>query len=393
MAFSGLADLPLHGGHVPAWLARYMRRLAEALLEALVELYGPDVAVERFSDPFWFQAFNNAIGMDWDSSGSTTVTVGILKQVTWSRPELGIVVLGGKGTRARGVPEEAQKALDTGMLSDRMADEVLRISRLSAKTDSVLLQDGYQLYHHSLIVSEHRVVVVQQGMNVEARMARRYHWMGPLPKSEPTLEPHSGIAAAQRASGIEYDLTARRSIEARKLIPDLIASTHPSRLVEEVARAARILRGDASLETWLGGGSEIAVRARVLRRYYRPQRRPPRHLAVLLRQLHDSSPSSLEELVLAKGVGAAVMRSLALVAELLYGVPVSHKDPATAPIDPFRYAYVVGGKDGVPFPFRRDYAEKVIEFLRSVVEEARLDNKSRQRVLARLERMASMLPR
>ncbi len=394
MPLTGVADLPLHDGHVPPWLAKYMKRMAKAILEVIVELYGPSEFIKRMSDPLWFQAFNNTIGMDWDSSGSTTVTIGIVKQVVRENPGLGIVVAGGKGQASRNTPQELHEAADKGLISSRAAEEAEYASRLAAKTDSVLLQDGYNLYHHAVLVSEDGLwTIVQQGMNPETRMARRYHWLRPLPAT-PTLEPHSAIAAARHEKAIPLDLTSRASLEARRLLPELVSSTPPQRLLEEVARAHRLAAGIAGLDTWLGQrGAEKREAAARLRAYYRPQPRPPRRIGEVLRLLHDTSPGSLEEMLLLKGVGPAVVRSLALVAELVYGVPVSHRDPASTPIDPFRYAYTVGGKDGVPYPFRRDYAEAVIEFLEQLVREARLDEKSRRRALARLQRLASLLPR
>ncbi|KSW11340.1 hypothetical protein CF15_00255 [Pyrodictium occultum] len=388
----GVAELPLHGGHVPAWLARYMKRLAHAILAAVVELHGPDRAVKWFADPFWFQAFNNAIGMDWDSSGSTTVTIGIVKQVAREDPSLGIAVAGGKGEKAREAPLEIEEAAERLNLSSQALEELKLASRLSAKTDSVLLQDGYQLYHHAVIVSATgRWTVVQQGMNTEARMARRYHWSRPLPPV-PTLEPHNAIASGRRESFV-VDLTSRMSIEARNTIVDL-AREGPRRVLDQIRQAYALVRGVAPLTAFQGSRPRISLEElRRYARYYRPQSRPPRHIERVLNKVYEASPRSIEELVMIEGVGPATLRSLALVAEIVYGVPVSHRDPANSPIDPFRYAYVAGGKDGVPYPFRRDHAEKVIEFLEKVVEEARIDEKARRRVLERIRRLASLLPR
>ncbi len=391
---SGAADLPLHGGHVPPWLARYMRRLAEAIVEAVVEFYSPRVLAERLADPVWFQAFNNAIGMDWDSSGSTTVTTGILKQVAWSRPELGIAVLGGKGARSRLVPEEARKALELGMIDERWADEAIAASKIAAKTDNVLLGDGYSLYHHSVIVTvDGGLAVIQQGMNPARRMARRYHWLGPVKPVEPSLEPHRGIASASKEASIDYDLTSRLSREARRAVVEIAVSTPPRALLRDLSEAKRLLQGIAPLERWLrpaqprGGAPEAEKHIP----YYRPPPRPPRGLEEILRKIRDVNPSTIEELVAIKGVGPSTLRSLVLVAELVYGVPVSHRDPANQPLDPFRYAYVAGGKDGVPFPFRRDYAEKAIEFLQDIVRQARLGPGERRRALSRLKTLATLL--
>ena len=388
----GIAELPLHGGHVPAWLAHYMKRLAKAMLSVMVETHGPDRVVEWFSDPIWFQAFNNAIGMDWDSSGSTTVTIGIVKQVAMEDPSLGIAVAGGKGEKAKEAPREIESIAGTFNISSSTVEELKFVSKLSAKTDSVLLQDGYQLYHHAVIVSRTgKWTIIQQGMNIEERLARRYHWAKPLPPI-PTLEPHNAIASDKREN-LVIDMTSRASSEARGTILDLIRE-NPRKLMNQIRQAYTLVKGVVPLSSFQANRPTDSLKAlRMYARYYRPQSRPPRHIEKVLNKIYEVSPKSIEELILVEGVGPATLRSLALVAEIIYGVPVNHRDPANSPIDPFRYAYIAGGKDGIPYPFRRDYAEKVIEFLEKVVEEARLDEKNRKRALDRLKRLASMLPR
>jgi len=391
-AMCGIAELLLHDGHVPAWLARYMKKLAKAILAVTVEIHGPDKVVEWFADPIWFQAFNNAIGMDWDSSGSTTVTVGIVKQVTLEDPSLGIAVAGGKGTKAREAPREIDDIADTFNLSSSTVKELKLVSRLSAKTDTALLQDGYQLYHHAVIVSSTgKWTVIQQGMNTRTGLARRYHWSKPLPPI-PTLEPHRAIASNRRENFV-IDMTSKMSREARDTILDLVRDD-PRRLLHQIHQAYMAMKGIAPLTMFQTSRLTNSVEAlKRYARYYRPQSRPPRHIEQVLRKVYELSPKSIEELVLVEGVGPATLRSLALVAEIVYGVPVSHNDPTNAPLDPFRYAYIAGGKDGIPYPFRRDYAEKVIEFLENVLAEARLDEKSKKRALERVRRLANMLPR
>ena len=145
---SGVAELPLHGGSVPRWMLKLMERMSGAIVEAIVELYGPGALIRGLSDPLWFQAFNNVIGMDWDSSGSTTVLLGVLKAVTWRKPELGVLILGGKGSKMLDVPEESVKA---GELLGLDPSSIAKFSKLAARLDSVFLQDGYTLYHHSVI--------------------------------------------------------------------------------------------------------------------------------------------------------------------------------------------------------------------------------------------------
>ncbi len=164
MKLEGIADLPLHTGKVPPWLALIMKRLAKAIVDIMVIEWGSEKVIERLSNPLWFQAFNNVIGMDWDSSGSTTVTLGILKEVI-SLDEEGITVLGGKGKNALQVPEELKK-LEGKVDAD--VRQLERASKLVAKVDSVLVQDNYTLYHHSLLLTKSgKWAIIQQGMIVE----------------------------------------------------------------------------------------------------------------------------------------------------------------------------------------------------------------------------------
>ena len=163
MEITGVADLPLHNGKVPNWLIPIMKRMSRALLDVMLLEWGPDKVVQRFSNPLWFQGFNNVIGMDWDSSGSTTVTLGIVKESV-NPKEDGLAVLGGKGRASLQVQEELEK-ISSVLNVD--ATKLGRISRLVAKVDTTLLQDGHELYHHSLLVTEREWAVIQQGMNVD----------------------------------------------------------------------------------------------------------------------------------------------------------------------------------------------------------------------------------
>ena len=379
----GFAELPLHDGHVPPWMAKLMKRLAKAIVEVIVEEIGAGELVKRLASPIWFQALNNAIGMDWDSSGSTTVTTAILRQVFDESPELGIVAAGGKGRLATRVPEEIDTKAERANLPSWLVEEVKRASRIAAKTDSSLLQDGYQLYHHTVFASRDGVwVVIQQGMNSGARMARRYHWLGPL-KPEPTLEPHEAIVST-RTERTVLDLTSRVSVRARKTIVDL-ARENPRKTLREIYEAYRVLRGLRPLTYWLKGGSEAAEPPRKVVEFYTPQPHPPRHIGKVLEKLFNAQPKTVEELIEVAGVGPATIRSLALVAELVYGVEASHDDPAVT--DPFKYAYVVGGKDGVPFAFNPKLAEEVARFLEEAVERARLGDRFKLRLLRSLKKL------
>ncbi|MEM0486545.1 MAG: DUF763 domain-containing protein, partial [Sulfolobales archaeon] len=207
----GVADLPLHSGHVPPWLYNVMKRMARAIVKLLVLEYGPSHLLTRLSNPLWFQALNNAIGMDWDSSGSTTVTTAILREVL-TEENLGVWAVGGKGAKSIEVPREVNALVDKGLIGSSIGSELIRISRLTAKTDSALLQDGFSLYHHIIVFDEKGSwVVIQQGMNSSERIARRYHlsWERVDP-GDVTIEPHTGALCEKTT--IPLNLSARESL-------------------------------------------------------------------------------------------------------------------------------------------------------------------------------------
>src|SRR5881275_736388 len=173
---TGSADLPLHGGRVPPWLAARMSSLGAIVTQAIVHHYGRDEFLQRLSHPFWFQSFGAVMGMDWHSSGITTSVIGALKRgLKPLEGELGLHVCGGRGSHSRKTPAELVA------IGDRVGFDggaLATASRLVAKVDSAAVQDGFQIYLHGFIVADDgRWVVVQQGMRPEAQQARRYHWL------------------------------------------------------------------------------------------------------------------------------------------------------------------------------------------------------------------------
>lgn len=377
----GVADLPLHGGRVPPWMLRIMEELAESIVRYMVEVRGPSTVLAMLADPLWFQAFNNVIGMDWDSSGSTTVVTGILKTVTWRDPNIGVLVLGGKGARMRRVPEEAVEA---SKLYGVDAGELERASRIAARADSSFLQDGYTLYHHALVVSvEGDYIVVQQGMNTGSGMARRYH----VTRFE-LEEPHSGVAGISGGEGV-LNAVARESRDARRLYLDLLGEG-PRRLLRLLGEANRRIRGQPSILDYIEGPSPLQAGRRPA--YYQPVI-PSRSLVKTIERLASDPPIDELDLALKPGVGPRLVRALALIADVIYGVPTSVRDPVTHPLDPYLYAYAIGGKDGVPYPFDPRTAREAISFLREALEEARVGERVKARALERLHRLVSSLER
>src|SRR5437773_5594101 len=134
MKRSGFADLPLHGGRVPVWLAERMTKLGTAITESILHHYGAPELLSRLSDPFWFQALGSVMGMDWHSSGITTAVMGALKRGLNPRAqELGMYIRGGRGKHSRMTPHELLTIADEHGLQD---DTLVRYSRLTAKVDN-----------------------------------------------------------------------------------------------------------------------------------------------------------------------------------------------------------------------------------------------------------------
>src|SRR6266540_7001621 len=193
---TGSANLPLHYGRVPPWLADRMAKLGAVMSQAIIHHYGPDELLRRLAHPFWFQSFGAVMGMDWHSSGITTSVIGALKRgLTPLQSELGIHVCGGRGKHSRQTPQELVA------IGDRVGFDgaaLAQASRLVAKVDSAAVQDGFDLYLHGFIVTDDgHWVVVQQGMNGAARQARRYHWLSEGLRSF-VDEPHSAIDGPQQ---------------------------------------------------------------------------------------------------------------------------------------------------------------------------------------------------
>ncbi|MEM2266420.1 MAG: DUF763 domain-containing protein, partial [Candidatus Hadarchaeales archaeon] len=226
------------------------------------------------------------------------------------------------------------------------------------------VQDGYQLYHHSFILTEDGDwAVVQQGMR--ERWARRYHWVSEVVKSF-VEEPHSGIAGEKREE-VVLDMTARESEGARKGSLEL-AKQDPQDLLA-LSREAE----QSSLDEYLG----LPQRARLIMPREHGISRLTRETLSVLRRVREVDPKDYEELVAIRGVGPKTVRALALLSTLIYGKPPSWKDPV-------RYSFTVGGKDGVPYPINRKHYDEVVEFLQLTLQEAKVDREEKLKALRRL---------
>ncbi|MGK9167973.1 DUF763 domain-containing protein [Inquilinus limosus] len=373
---AGSADLPLHYGRVPAWLGRRMARLGAVIAQAIIHHYGRDEFLRRLAHPFWFQSFGAVMGMDWHSSGITTSVVGALKRgLQPLAGELGLHVCGGRGQHSRQTPHELV-AIGERVGFDGAA--LAQASRMVAKVDSAAVQDGFDLYLHGFIVADDgRWVVVQQGMNGDSRLARRYHWHSEDLKSF-VEAPHTAIEGP--GQGVIVNLTDRRARASRHRQLDLLRDLGPDRLVGEVAT----LEGRAMPPPPAQPGLPHLVM---------PAHHDVRPKDVILRRLHgalaaaaDRAPEDFAELLLVPGVGARTVRSLAMVAEVVHGAPCRFADPG-------RFSLAHGGKDRHPYPVPTLVYDQTIAVLKAAVAQAKLGNDERLEAIRRLDDQARRVER
>jgi uncharacterized protein len=354
MKRSGSADLPLHYGYVPKWLYERMAKLGLAITESIVGEYGKKEFLSRMSDPFWFQSFGAVMGMDWHSSGTTTSVMGALKRaVNPHSKELGIYICGGKGKFSKQAPQEL---IGVGEQTGLNADELVRLSKLSAKVDNTAIQDGFQLYTHNFIVSnEGDWSVVQQGMRQGDSMARRYHWHSAQVHSF-VEEPHAAVCGVNQ--GQILNLTAKEAGCSRNGILR-ISQEKPELMIQEIQQLVMPSHHDVR-------SKDVDLR----------------RLGSILWLAHEAQPKDFEELLLLEGVGPRTVQSLALVSEVIHGTPSRFNDPA-------RFSFAHGGKDGHPFPVPTKTYDEVISTLQKAVHKAKIGQAEKADALKKLHAMAT----
>jgi hypothetical protein len=372
---AGSADLPLHGGHVPPWLADRMTRLGAVISQAVVHHYGREELLRRLGHPFWFQAFGAVMGMDWHSSGITTSVIGALKRgLAPLQGELGIFVCGGRGKHSRKTPQEL---IAVGERVGIDGAALAQASRLVAKVDSAAVQDGFDLYLHGFIVSSTgHWVVVQQGMNGDAKQARRYHWLSEGLTSF-VDEPHAAIDGPQQ--GVIVNLTDHRAERSRGAQLELLDRLGPDGIAREL--------------TALGQADETPSAEPLLPHLIMPAHHDVRASDVHVRRLRgnlaaaaDRGAKDFADLLLTPGVGARTVQALAMVAEVVHGAPYRFSDPA-------RFSLAHGGKDRHPYPVPLKVYDETIRVLKSAVANAKLGRDEELGALKRLDDQARSLER
>lgn len=354
---TGTANLPLHSGKAPRWLFERMVKLAREITIVIVSDFGPDEMLRRLSNPYWFQAFGCVLGFDWHSSGVTTTLCGAVKEsIKGIEIDLGIFVAGGKGKTSRKTPSEIENW--AGIISIDPAPLVYA-SRMSAKVDSAAIQDGYQLYHHAfLFTAKGSWSVVQQGMNETNHYARRYHWLSEG-VNDFVNEPHSAILS--EAFGPALNLVAAESHPARNTISKIAVEEKPEQVMADLIKIQTL---------------DLPARHALTNRDLHPD-----SIRKIILSTYEQQPQDFEHLLGLPGVGPKTIRALSLIAELIYGVPPSYRDPA-------RYSFAHGGKDGIPYPVDKPAYDRSIDLLGRAIAKAKLGLSEKHDAFHRLGKLA-----
>jgi len=381
---TGIANLPLHGGSCPRWLFPRMKKLAGIMSELIIDDYGKDEFLKRISNPFFFQGFGSIIGFDFHSSGLSTTTCGALKEAL-NKNNLGIKVAGGKGKTSRKAPDEIEKFSADFSFSTKKIEKLIYSSKITAKVDNSLIQynPSYQLYHHCFFFSENgKWAVVQQAMSDKTGYARRYHWLSDNICSF-IEEPHKAICAHKKEE-TALNLTAKESFECRKISLDLVKD-NPVHLKKYFSS------NTLSSQKTLFDFSDKPLMQLNMSRVHEIENMNKTNFETL-KKAYEFQPETYEELIAIKGVGPKIIRSLALISELIYGKNPSWKDPANCnmngksfnfkPVE--KYSYAFGGKDKIPYEIDKSHYDETIGLLRNSIDNARLGDKEKLFAIKRL---------
>ncbi len=333
-----------------------MVTLGTAITESVIYHYGRPAFLSRLSDPFWFQAFGTVLGMDWHSSGITTSVMGALKKGLNPRAhELGVHICGGRGRHSRNTPDELRALADRSSLD---GEALVRISRLAARIDNNAIADGFQIYLHSFVLTaDGDWAIVQQGLNEDSHLARRYHWHSASVRQF-TADPHTAIVG--QPAGTVMNLVDGRARPAQEALLT-IARSDPSRTIDEVRRLT------------------MPARHRVRAADVNEKR-----LGAVLALAHERELRDFASFLLLEQLGPRTLQSLALVAEVVHGAPARFDDPA-------RFAFAHGGKDGHPFPVPLRVYDESIAVLRRALESAKLGHSDKLHGLKRLDSFATAI--
>jgi len=399
----GVATFTLDNGKCPKWLFDRMVILGRDMTDILVAELGPDEFIKRIADPVWFQSLGTVLAFDWNASGLTTILTAALKESIRGREkELGIFICGGKGKTSRRTPDEIKTWGSRLSLSGGVVSNLAYNSKMAAKVDSSLIQDGFQIYHHSFFFSRSGSwAVVQQGMNQEAGTARRYHWFSQNVK-DLVCEPHTGITSQIQIPSL--NMVAKNSEGSRSLSVELananytglmkdiqILRRHVSRLSQTItignrpSSASAVAKAMADKKAMAGEQGELFTVLNLANRefHHHPVEREEfsrsKYLEKILAKVTSEKPESYEKFLATEGVGPKTVRALALVGEVIYGAKPSYEDPA-------RYSFAFGGKDATPYPVDRPTYDKAISLMQRAVQKSKIGFSEKEKIVRRLEK-------
>ena len=353
MINSGSIGMPLHFGKVPGFLTERMGNMGDAIVESILTNYGKSELLSRMSDPNWFQALGAVMGMHWNSSGVTAVTLGALKRkLNPKSHELGVYILGGKGKQMTYTPRQITKVSDRHSLD---APEILKSQRLSARVDNNAIQDGFDLYQqYFLLTDEGEWTAISQGMNKTNRRARRYHWHSPTVQSFGS-SPHTGIAGLENQSILNLVDPSAETLQQNMIE---LTNEKPTEIIKAMKSAEMPNRHDVRKE-------DINTA----------------RLASVLDLAYNREIEKFEDLVDMHGVGPRTLKALAMASEVIHGDATRFEDPA-------RFAFAVGGKDGRPHPIDTKSFDETVTMLQDTIDKSKMGDKDKSDGLKRLHKAA-----
>jgi len=406
MIHRGIATFGLDYGKCPPWLFERMVKLGRQILAVMAEEYGPDEFIKRIADPGWFQSLGTVLAFDWNSSGITTILTAALKEaIRGEERNFGFFVCGGKGKTSLKTPDEIQNWGGALSLSESQVNNLVYNSKMAAKVDSSLVQDGFQIYHHAFFFSfgkngacphtkrgpdaQHQKcncprsgvgawAVVQQGMNAANQSARRYHWYSKN-ITDLVVEPHSGISSQTLAKTL--NLTAKESKPTQELSTEMVQGNYFGlmkdieilrRHYSEFSQSLKIKRDNQTLTLLNLENREFVWHPVVTEDFSKSK-----YLEKILYKVCETKPENYERLVSLEGVGPKTVRALSLVSEVIYGAKPSYQDPA-------RYSFAHGGKDATPYPIDRPTYDSTISFFQKIIEKLKIPLSEKRKLENRL---------
>jgi hypothetical protein len=356
-----------------------MVKLGRQILAIIAEEYGPDEFIKRIADPGWFQSLGTVLAFDWNASGLTTILTAALKEaIRGEERNFGFFICGGKGKTSLKTSDEIQNWGEVLSLPQPQTNNLIYNSKMAAKIDSSLVQDGFQIYHHAFFFSKNGAwAVVQQGMNTANQSARRYHWYSKN-ITDLVVEPHSGIASQTLSKTL--NLTAKESKPTQELSTQLVGGSYYSLMKDiqllrkhysEFSQYLKLKQGQQTLTLLNLENREFNWHPVVMEDFSKSK-----YLEKILYKVCEIKPENYERLVSLEGVGPKTIRALSLVSEVIYGAKPSYQDPA-------RYSFAHGGKDATPYPVDKATYDSTISFFQKIInrlkvpfwEKRKLENK------------------